>query len=95
MTVEELHDELVKTVSMLMSSGFENIDAETTEKLHKYAATADELELKEGKKLINNLSDTIKAIQEGKSTADSGNLRLTALDFYSKKYPTDGTVEDL
>ena len=95
MNIEELHDELVETVASLMSSGFDKVDAETIEKLHKYAAAAEELDLKEGKKLINNLSDTIKAIHEGRSHADSGNLRLTALDFYLKKYPADGTVEDL
>ena len=95
MTVEEFHDELEKTISGLTNSGFTNIDTETIEKLHKFAAVAGELELNEGKKLINNLSDTIKAIQEGRSTADSGNLRLTALDFYLKKYPAGGTVEEL
>ena len=95
MTIEELRGGLEKVISSLTNSGFENIEHETIENLHKYAAAAGALELKEGKKLIKNLSETIKAIQEGKSTADSGNLRLTALDFYLKKYPVDGTVEDL
>ena len=95
MTVEELRAELEKIASSLTSSGFSNIDAGTMEKLGGFAAAAGELEMKEGKRLIENLSETMKAIQEGKSNADSGNLRLTALDFYLKKHSDSGTVEDL
>jgi hypothetical protein len=36
----------------------------------------------------------MKAIQEGKSKAESGNVRLTALDFYVKKHG-NGNTEDL
>ena len=95
MTVEELRNELEKIVSGLSSSGFGSIDSEVVEKLDKFAITAGALEMKEGKRLIDNLVTIMKAIKEGKSKAESGNVRLTALDFYIKKLAGGGTVEDL
>ena len=95
MTVEELRIELEKTISILSSSGFGNIDAGTVKKLETFAVTAGELGMKEGKHLIENLSAVIKAIQEGKSQAASGNVRLTALDFYVKKLSGSESIEDL
>lgn len=95
MTVEELRVELDNIILSLTTSGFNNIDSGVIEKLDKFAAAADELEMKEGKRLIENLSKTMKAIQEGQSKAESGGVRLTALDFYVKKISDSGTVEDL
>ena len=95
MTVEELRTELEKIISALTTSGFGNIDPGTVEKLDKFAVTAGELDMKEGKRLIENLVVTMKAIQEGKSQAESGSIRLTALDFYIKKHTDSGTVEDI
>ena len=95
MTLEELHEKLVEIISNLTSSGFVNVDPETMEKLYKYAVAAGEMGLKEGKRLIENLTETMKAIQEGRSNTGSGILRLTALEFYLKRYPIDEPVEDL
>ena len=95
MTVEELRADLEKLTTSLTGSGFANIDSGILEKLKEAAIAAGELEMKEGKRLIENLSEAMKAIQEGKSTADSGNLRLTALDFYLKKHSASGIVEEL
>ena len=95
MTVEELRVELENTVSGLSSSGFGSVDSGVVEKLDKFAVIAGELEMKEGKRLIENLVNVMKAIQEGKSKADSGNVRLTALDFYIKKLSGGGATEDL
>ena len=95
MTAEELREGLEKITSLLTDSGFNNIDAVTMEKLGSFAAAAGVLNMKEGKRLIENLSETMKAIQEGKSTSNSGNLRLTALDFYLKKHSSNETVEEL
>jgi len=95
MTVEELRAELEKITLTLTDSGFDSIDSGVMEKLAKFAANAGELDMKEGKRLIENLVETIKAIQAGKSTADSGNVRLTALDFYLKKHSEGGAIEDL
>jgi len=95
MTVEELRTELVKAISALVSSGFETIDSGTVEKLDKFAVSAGELGMKEGKHLIENLVGAMKAIQEGKSKAESGNVRLTALDFYLKKLSDSGSIEEL
>ena len=95
MTVEELRSELGNTLSNLADADFGNIDTAVMEKLDEFAAAAGELNMKEGKRLIENLSKTMKAIQEGTSNASSGNLRLTALDFYLKKHSAGGTVEDL
>ena len=95
MTVEELKIELEKVVSGLTASGFESIDSGIVAKLDKFAVTAEELGMKEGKHLIRNLSGVMKAIEEGKSTAESGNIRLTALDFYVKKLSGGGNIEFL
>ncbi|MCL2472692.1 MAG: hypothetical protein FWF26_03345 [Treponema sp.] len=95
MTVEELRLELEKTISGLASSGFGSIDSATVEKLDNFSITAGELGMKEGKHLIENLSGAMKAIQEGKSKAESGSIRLTALDFYVKKLSGGGNIEDL
>ena len=94
MTVEELKTELEKIISSLTSSGFGSIDSALVEKLEKFAAVAGELGMKEGKHLIGNLSGSMKAIQEGKSTAESGSIRLMALEFYTKKL-SDSNTEDL
>ena len=94
MTVEELKKELEKIVSNLTSSGFASIDSGTVEKLDKLAASAGELGMKEGNKLIGNLSGAMKSIKEGKSQPESGEIRLTALGFYVKKL-SDGNTEDL
>ena len=95
MTVEELRLELEKTISGLTSSGFGTIDSTAVEKLDKFSVMAGELGMKEGKHLIENLSGAMKAIQEGKSKAESGSIRLTALDFYVKKLSGGGNIEDL
>ena len=95
MTVEELKKELEKITSGLTSTGFESIDSGTVEKLEKLSAAAGEAGMKEGKHLIGNLLTAIKAIQEGKSKAESGNLRLTALDFYLKNLSGSENIEDL
>ena len=95
MTVEELRAELEKIISGLFSSGFESVDSGTVEKLDKLAASAGDIGMKEGMHLIGNLSGAMKAIQEGKSKSESGNIRLTALDFYVKKISGGENIEDL
>ena len=95
MTVGELRTELITIISALTSSGFENIDSGIIEKLDKFAGIAGESEMKEGKRLIENLSGAMKAILEGKSQADSGTVRLTALDFYIKNLTDSENTEDL
>jgi hypothetical protein len=95
MTAEELKTELEKVISGLTTSGFGSIDSGTVEKLDKFAAVAGELGIKQGKLLIENLSGVMKAIQEGKSKAESGSVRLTALDFYIQSLSGGGNVEVL
>jgi len=95
MTLEELRSELEKIISSLTSSGFGSIDSGIVEKLDKFAVCAGELGMKEGKHLIENLSGAMKAIQEGKSKAESGSIRLTALDFYVRKLSGSDNIEDL
>jgi len=95
MTVDELRTELKTIIASLTSSGFENVDAGVMEKLNKLAASAGDSDMKEGKRLLENLLGAIKAIQEGKSNVESGNVRLTALDFYLKNLPTNESIEDL
>ena len=95
MTVEELRAELKSIISGLTSSGFENIDSGIIEKLDKLAIIAGESVMQEGKRLIENLSGAMKAIKEGTSKSESGNVRLTALDFYLKNLSDSENTEDL
>jgi len=95
MTVEELLRTLEKMSSELASSGFENVDPKTMEKLREIALKAGELQMKEGKHLTENVISCIKAIQDGRSKIQSGYLRLTALDFYLKNFPESDFIEDI
>lgn len=95
MTVEELRTELEKVISSLTVTGFDTIDPGIISKLDSFSITAGGLNMKEGKHLIENLMGAMKAISEGKSRAESGNVRLTALDFYVKKLSGSGNIEDL
>ena len=95
MTVEELRLELEKIITSLNSSGFNAIEAAINDNLDKLSASADELGMKQGKQLIDNLIGVIKAIQEGKSQTESGTIRLTALDFYVKKLSGNDKIEEL
>ena len=95
MTAEEFRTELEKTISSLTASGFGSIDSGTMEKLDNLAVAAGELGMREGKHLIENLSGAMKAIQEGKSKAESGSVRLTALDFYFQKLSGGDSIEEL
>jgi hypothetical protein len=94
-TLDELKQNLEKLISDLSSSGFGNVDSGITEKLNNFAAAAGELGFNEGKHLIENLSGSIKSIMEGKSQAESGFIRLTALEFHLKKLTDDASTEDL
>ena len=95
MTVEELRTELEKIILSLSSSDFGSIDPLIIENLDKNAVMAGELGMREGKHLIENLSGAMRAIKEGKSQAESGLVRLTALDFYAKKLSGSGNIEEL
>jgi hypothetical protein len=95
MTIEDLRTELNLIISSLTSSGFDNADPIMVEKLIEIADAADESGMKEVKRLLENLSGAIKSIQEGKSQAESGTVRLTALDFYLKNLPDSESIEDI
>jgi hypothetical protein len=95
MTIEELRTELDLIISSLTSSGFDNTDPKIMEEIDKIAVTAGESGMKEVKRLLENLSGAIKAIHEGKSQAESGTVRLTALDFYLKSLPESGNIEEI
>ena len=95
MTLEALRTELAKITSDLTSSGFGSVKYDITKKLKKYSNVAEKLGLKEGKHLIDNLINIIKAINTGKSKVESGNLRLIALNFYLLNLPNSELIEDL
>jgi hypothetical protein len=95
MTVEELRGELEKIVAGLTSSGFGTIDPGIVEKLDTLTSAAGELGMKSGQRLIENLSAVMKAIKEGKSGEDSGQVRLTALDFYVQHIKGGASEEEL
>jgi len=95
MTIEDLRTELNAIISILTSSGFDNTDPKTIDKIDKVAASAGESGMKEAKHLLENLSGAIKAIQDGKSQTESGIVRLTALDFYLRNLPDNENIEDI
>jgi len=96
MTVEGLRTELEMITTGLTSSDFSSVDPEIIEKLEKLAVAADGLGMKKGRHLIKNLLSFLKAVRDGKSKIeDSGNLRLTALDFYLKKLSGSDNIEDI
>jgi hypothetical protein len=95
MTLEEFTKELEQIIAGLSSSGFDTIDSGIVEKLDALAAVAGDAGFTNGKHLIENLSGAMKAIKDGKSTAASGNIRLTALEFHLKRVTESGQVEDI
>ena len=95
MTVEFLRSELKKMIVALTTSGFGNIDAGMVEKLDKISIISDKLGMREGKRLIDNLSETMKSILEGKTGAESGKVRLMALEFYVDKLAGEENTEEL
>jgi polyhydroxyalkanoate synthesis regulator phasin len=82
-------------ITSLKSSGFDSVSSTVLEKLDKLIVASGEIGMKEGKRLIENLSGAIKAIREEKSKAESGNIRLTALDFYVNNLLHNENIEDL
>ena len=95
MTVEVLKIELEKIISSLTSSGFDSIDPQMAEKLKELTTMAGELNMNEGKRLIENLAGAMQETKEEKSKIESCNVRLMALDFYVKKLSAGTHVEDL
>ena len=95
MTIEELRTDLGTIISSLTSSGFKNTDPKILEKIDHLIPAAGESGMREAKRLLENLSVSIKAIQEGKSQIESGSVRLTALDFYLKNLPNSEHIEDI
>ncbi|MCL2478072.1 MAG: hypothetical protein FWF22_01120 [Treponema sp.] len=95
MTEEALRIELEKVLANLNSSGFGAVDPVISKKLDYLSASADELGMKEGSHLINNLIMVINAIKEGKSKPESLKLRLIALEFYLMKFSGPGITIDL
>ena len=95
MTLEELRTDLAEIIAGLNTRGFDSADAGITARLEQLGSSALELGLKEGKHLIENLATVIRAIREGKSKPESGNLRLIALEFYLDKLPENEEPEEL
>ena len=94
MTIEEARLEIEKLISGLTASGFSNIDTQTLEKVTSLTAWADELNIKEGKRLLENLLSALKSLNEGESKIESCKVRLMALDFYIKKISAVGNIEE-
>ena len=95
MTVEILKTELEKMISSLTSSGFGSVNPQIAEKLKELTALAGELNMNEGKRLIENLAGAMQEKKEEKSKIESCNVRLMALDFYVKKLSGGTHIEDL
>ena len=94
MTVEELKTELEIIISSLTASGFSNIDPLVVKSLDELTTTAEELNMKEGKRLIGNLVKAMMSAKKADSKIESCNVRLMALDFYVKKLSVVGNIQE-
>jgi hypothetical protein len=94
MTVEELRDKFATLLSGLPSSGFDAVPDGTISELTALGAAAAELSMANGKKLADNLVAVLGTRKSGKSTDDSVQIRLTALNFYITNLQS-GSTEDL
>jgi hypothetical protein len=90
---ENVCNELDKLLSNMTASGYGN--AEYIEQLQKLSAAAESLGMKDGKKLIDNLTETLKSFQAGTADEKSVSVRYTALEFYKNKIKDLGATEDL
>jgi hypothetical protein len=94
MTIEELREKLKTLIAGFPDSGFDAVSDGVIGELDAYIPAAVSLGMAEGKKLIENLSKVLKSRKAGDSGDESVSLRLTALDFYTKKLQS-GSTEDL
>ncbi|MDR1105532.1 MAG: hypothetical protein LBL44_04170 [Treponema sp.] len=94
MTVDGLRSELEGCISNITSAGLGNLDGGNIDKLEKLSGEAGGLDMKQGKKLIDNLVAVLKSLKDGSAKEDSVQIRLTAMDFYIKNIQ-DGAIEDL
>ncbi|MDR2186344.1 MAG: hypothetical protein LBO80_11875 [Treponema sp.] len=94
--IETIRGELEQVLSDINASGYANVEAGILDRLNTISATAEKLGMKNGKKLIDNLSDVLKSFKEGKSEEKSVALRFTALEFYNNNIKAEtGEVEEL
>ncbi|MDR2028570.1 MAG: hypothetical protein LBP93_03420 [Treponema sp.] len=94
-TIEQFCQELKQFLSDINASGFENMPADTIEKLEKIGSAAATLGLKIGKGLIDNLLSVLKSFQAGTADERSVSVRFTALDFYEKNLLGNGGENDV
>jgi hypothetical protein len=92
-TIEEFSNELGKLLADITAGGIGSISAANCDQLGTLGASADGLGMKNGKKLIDNLVETVKSFQAGKSEEKSVSVRLTALDFYQKNIASGQSEE--
>jgi hypothetical protein len=94
-TVESLHGDLEACITGINAVGIGNVDPQNIEKLEKIGGAAGNLGMNSGKKLIDNLTTILKSFREGKSTENSVQIRLMALDFYLQNIKGGGGEEEL
>jgi hypothetical protein len=92
-SVESICNELDKLLSGMSASEYGN--AGFVDQLQKLSAAAENLGMKDGKKLIDNLREVLKSFQAGTADEKSVAIRCTALEFYKNKIQDQGAAEDL
>ena len=94
--IETIRGELEQLLSDISASGYAGGDAGITGRLDTVGAAAEKLGMKNGKKLIDNLTEVLKSFKEGKTEEKSVALRFTALEFYNSNIKAEaGEVEEL
>jgi ketosteroid isomerase-like protein len=92
-TVEEMRETLEalsKTIASLGEGAVAELDS-----VSKAAVEAGGLGMKAGKQLLDNLAASLQSVKDGKSHADSIQVRITALDFYLNKLKSGSSEEEL
>jgi c-di-GMP-binding flagellar brake protein YcgR len=91
-----MRGELEQLLADISASGYANVDAGIMSRLDAAGAAAEKLGMKNGKKLVDNLSEVLKAFKDGKTEEKSVALRFTALEFYNNNIKAEtGEVEEL
>ena len=95
-SVETIYTELEKILADITAFGYSNLDVGVIAKLIKLSVSAEGLGMKNGKQLMDNLADVLKAFKDGKADEKSVSLRYTALEFYKTNLKANqGEVEEL
>lgn len=95
MEVEQLCEALEKVLSVCKDGGLSSVEPRELERLQELAEAAETLNLPTAKQLIQNLAESLKAFQEGRTGESSVGLRIEALEFYLNNFTSQESLEEI